>query len=37
MDAGTLYVTLTLAKGEQQITIQKFPTLEVCEAQVGLL
>jgi hypothetical protein len=36
MDAATLYVTLTLANGEQQTSIQKFPTLEACEAQVEL-
>ena len=37
MDAATLYVTLTLANGMQQTWIQKFPTMEACEAHVELL
>jgi hypothetical protein len=37
MDAATLYMVLTLPNGEQQTSIQKFPTLEACEAQVELL
>jgi hypothetical protein len=37
MDAATLYIMLTLPSGEQQTSIQKFPTLEACEAQVEWL
>ena len=37
MDAATLYIVLTLPNGEQQTSIQKFPTMEACEAHVELL
>ena len=37
MDAATLYIMLTLPNGEQQTSIQKFPTLQACEAQAEWL
>ena len=37
MDAATLYIVLTLPNGGQQTSIQKFSTLEACEAEVELL
>ena len=37
MDAATLYMVLTLPSGEQQTSIQKFPTLEACETRAEWL